>query len=337
MAKFGVGPSKPRSSRKVKKKKPDPPVRDPLPPVPKDIAQTKEILAARKVNWTKHFSFGRVEKARALLAGAPVSSDSSTSSDDTIGRMVRLSIRDKKERADKEQASGAQENEMSTVEAKPTPSALNEHKGGLTRKRSSSEGDKEKEIAAPKKRRTILIDGEVAPSIVNDASASATLLSKINNKGVRLPPADLLIKAKSYASMSQRGTKLDARKDQRRIDEARKDAVTLLTKLDEAERKFSSAMAQAKARIKALETEKKTLKDECVKATDMAVRLEESRAKKDTDIASLQRQLTEKDALHEANIKRAVKSARRDLTEKMRGRLSSADDAKDSQLNLAQI
>ncbi|XP_024016871.1 uncharacterized protein At3g60930, chloroplastic-like [Eutrema salsugineum] len=380
-------------------------VRDPLLPVPEDIAQAREVLAARKVSWRKHFSFARVEKARALFAGAPVSSDSSASSIDTTERMVRMSFRDKKEKAKREKASRAQEADTSNVclkpnrpeapaaggpngevvvntedtlvanessradvsvlkkvveihsevsgkgttvsseititggedriivmglpsQSRPAFSTLTKHKGDSNRKRSASDGDKGKGVKEPKKRRTILLDAEPTSSLIDDASASASLLSKINNKGIRLPHADSLMKAKSYASMSQRGTKFlasinetiagyeaDARKDQRRIDEARKDAVTLQTKLDEAERKFSSAMAQAKAWIKALETEKKTLKDECVKATNMA-----------------------------ANIKRAVKSARRDLTEKMRGRLSTAEknlkdlaDAKENELDLAQI
>ncbi|XP_024010677.1 uncharacterized protein At3g60930, chloroplastic-like [Eutrema salsugineum] len=377
-------------------------VRDPLPPVPEDIAQAKEILTARKVNWRKHFSFARVEKARALFAGAPVSSDSSASSVDTTERMVRMSIRDKKEKTERERASQAQEAETSTVRTEPnlpkasvaggpnaeaiinTEETLVTHelnranvsvpkkvveihsevfgkapqprprslllvvriflsswdKGGSNRKRSTMDGDKGKGVTEPKKRCTILLDAEPTSSLIDDVSASASLLSKINNKGIRLPPADSLMKAKSYASMSQRGTKFlasinetiagyeaDACKDQRRIDETRKDAVTLQTKLDEAERKFSSAMAQAKTWIKALEAEKKTLKDECVKATDMAVQA-----------------IGKKDALHKANVKRAVKSARRDLTEKVRGRFSSAEkslkdlaDTKESELDLVQI
>ncbi|XP_024007311.1 uncharacterized protein At3g60930, chloroplastic-like [Eutrema salsugineum] len=429
MARLGIGSSKPRSSRRGKKKrKPDPPgsslsteeslqrvrqrcrisepvefvapepfdraedlppnhftvyeyffelcFRDPLPPVPKDIAQAKEILAARKVNWRKHFSFVRVEKARALFAGTPVSYDSSASSRgreraEPMKRRHRLcfcpeeSCRDpfrslwKRRHSSSEVPTAGGEDRVIVMglpsQSRPASSTLTTHKGGSNRKRSASDGDKGKGVTKPKKMRTILLEAEPISALIDDASASASLLSKINNKGIRLPPADSLMKAKSYASMSQPGTKFlasinetitgyeaDASKDQRRIDEARKDAVTLQTKLDEAERKFSSAMAQAKARIKVLEAEKNTLKDECVKATDMAVRLEESRAKKDADIAFLQRQLTEKDALHEANIERAVKSARRDLTKKMRGRFSSAEknlkdlaDAKENELDLA--
>ncbi|XP_024013192.1 uncharacterized protein At3g60930, chloroplastic-like [Eutrema salsugineum] len=347
---------------------------DPLPPVPEDIAQTKEyslpikligrsisrsgesrkrerylpeplllrILLLRRTTqsgeWCVYLSATkRSEPTRNSAGEVPKAVRTNPTDADVSGKTPEIPSYGKGATGSSEVHASGSKGRVVVLglasRSRPSASVLTKHKGGSTRKRSSSEGDKEKDSVAPKKRRTILIDGEIAPSVVDDAFASATLLSKINNKGF-------------LASINETisGYEADARKDQRRIDEARKDAVMLQTKLDEAERKFSFAMAQAKARIKALETEKKALKDECVKATDMAVRLEESRAKKDVDIASLQRQLTEKNCLHEANIKRAVKSARRDLIKKMRGRLSSAEknlkdlaDTKENELDLAQI
>ncbi|XP_024010378.1 uncharacterized protein At3g60930, chloroplastic-like [Eutrema salsugineum] len=48
-----------------------------LPPIPDDLFTVRDSLSAWKVNWRKNFTLERVEKARAILAGVPVSSSSS--------------------------------------------------------------------------------------------------------------------------------------------------------------------------------------------------------------------------------------------------------------------
>lgn len=66
------------------------------------------------------------------------------------------------------------------------------------------------------------------------------------------------------------------------IANARKDASLLKSKLDELESKHTDELASASARINVLEQEKKKLKGELENATSLAVRLDESRARRAT-------------------------------------------------------
>ncbi|XP_024016316.1 uncharacterized protein At3g60930, chloroplastic-like [Eutrema salsugineum] len=90
-----------------------------LPPISDDLFVVRDSLAARRVNWRKHFSFERVERARAILARVPVSSSSSNSSLDTREKMVIINLRDKKRREEEEAARRAAEAARTEAEAVP--------------------------------------------------------------------------------------------------------------------------------------------------------------------------------------------------------------------------
>ncbi|XP_024014273.1 uncharacterized protein At3g60930, chloroplastic-like [Eutrema salsugineum] len=92
-------------------------VRSILPPIPDDRFVVRDSLAAQRVNWRKHFTFERVERARAILAGVPVSSSSSNSSLDTREKIVIITFRDKKRREEEEAARRAAEAVQTETEA----------------------------------------------------------------------------------------------------------------------------------------------------------------------------------------------------------------------------
>ncbi|XP_024010322.1 uncharacterized protein At3g60930, chloroplastic-like [Eutrema salsugineum] len=94
-------------------------VRSFLPPVPNDLFSVRDTLAARKVNWRKHFSFERIERVRAILAGVSISSSSSNSSGDTREKMVIITLRDKKRREAEEIARRAEQAAHVVAEAVP--------------------------------------------------------------------------------------------------------------------------------------------------------------------------------------------------------------------------
>ncbi|XP_024010648.1 uncharacterized protein At3g60930, chloroplastic-like [Eutrema salsugineum] len=94
-------------------------VRCHLPPIPDDLFTVRDSLSARKVNWRKNFTLERVEKARAILAGVPVSSSSSSSSRDTREKMVVIALRERKRREEEEAARRAAEAARAQTEAVP--------------------------------------------------------------------------------------------------------------------------------------------------------------------------------------------------------------------------
>ncbi|XP_024016192.1 uncharacterized protein At3g60930, chloroplastic-like [Eutrema salsugineum] len=90
-----------------------------LPLIPDDLFTVRDSLSARKVNWRKNFTLERVEKARAILAGVPVSSSSSSSSRDTREKMVVIALRERKRREAEEAARRAAEAAQAQTEAVP--------------------------------------------------------------------------------------------------------------------------------------------------------------------------------------------------------------------------
>ncbi|XP_024014513.1 uncharacterized protein At3g60930, chloroplastic-like [Eutrema salsugineum] len=90
-----------------------------LPPIPDDLFTVRDSLSARKVNWRKNFTLERVEKARAILAGVPVSSSSSSSSRDTREKMVILTLRERKRR--KQEVAARQTAEAARAQAEVVP------------------------------------------------------------------------------------------------------------------------------------------------------------------------------------------------------------------------
>lgn len=123
------------------------------------------------------------------------------------------------------------------------------------------------------------------------------------------------------------GYEVDARKDRRRVEEARKEAVVLKSKLTEAETKHAAKLASV-----------------LTQATSRAHSLEDAMARESAVLSSLKRRINENNALQEANVKKAQKAAKWDLTEKFQGRLAKAEKkiealkkAKERELDLAQI
>ncbi|XP_024009960.1 uncharacterized protein At3g60930, chloroplastic-like [Eutrema salsugineum] len=90
-----------------------------LPPIPDDLFTVRDSLSARKVNWRKNFTLERVEKARAILVGVPVSSSSSSSSKDTREKMVIIALRERKRREEEEAARRAAEAAQAQTKAVP--------------------------------------------------------------------------------------------------------------------------------------------------------------------------------------------------------------------------
>lgn len=135
---------------------------------------------------------------------------------------------------------------------------------------------------------------------------------------------------------------LRARKDQRRVADARKNASLLKAKLDDLESKHYAELASSSARIDTLEKEKKNIKDKLNKTGDLAIRLEQSKPRKIAEIELLKRQLDAANTLHEANVKKAQKVARREMAEKYQERLAKIEkslyelkEIKEKELDLA--
>ncbi|XP_024015140.1 uncharacterized protein At3g60930, chloroplastic-like [Eutrema salsugineum] len=290
------------------------------------------ILAARRVNWRRHFTFKRVERARAILAGVPVSSSSSNSSLDTREKMVIITLRDKKRREEEEAARRAAEAAQTETEAssRPPTSVLQKHDSG--RKRSAADKGKgvaiQKDKPTKKKRKQAPGDPAARKLVVDDPDASAMMFSRVNNAKTRLPPPEKLRRLRSYGAMAQRGTKFvaainelmaeyeaDLSKVERRLDEARNETAAAKGKLDEAMTKVSR-----------LEEEKIVLRADVDKVSASVIRLEEARRAKSAEVALLKRRMEAKDALFNAKVKRAKKKARRELTAKFQERLAKVEE-----------
>lgn len=124
----------------------------------------------------------------------------------------------------------------------------------------------------------------------------------------------------------------------------RKDAASLKSKIDELDSKHSAELASTSARLKTLEDEKFKLMEELHKDGAMAVRLDESRGRRAAELASLKRQFEAVNALHETNVKKARKAAKREMAEKFQEWLAKVErnleklkEIKEKELDLAQV
>ncbi|XP_024004946.1 uncharacterized protein At3g60930, chloroplastic-like [Eutrema salsugineum] len=142
-------------------------VRNILPPIPDDLFVVPDSLAARRVNWRKHFSFERVERARAILAGVPVSSSSSNSSLDTREKMVIITLRDKKRREEEEAARRAAEAAQAETEAVPQNDPPSREGEGTVRAAEANITEATEKEAAPE-----VEPGEIIPEAPKDDSAA---------------------------------------------------------------------------------------------------------------------------------------------------------------------
>ncbi|XP_024004996.1 uncharacterized protein At3g60930, chloroplastic-like [Eutrema salsugineum] len=142
-------------------------VRSILPPIPDDLFVVRDSLAARRVNWRKHFTFERVEREQAILAGVPVSSSSSNSSGDTREKMVIITLRDKKRHEEEEAARRAAEAARTKAEAVPQDNPPSRDDEGATRAVGANVVEANEKEVAPE-----VEPGEIIPEAPKDDSAA---------------------------------------------------------------------------------------------------------------------------------------------------------------------
>ncbi|XP_024016115.1 uncharacterized protein At3g60930, chloroplastic-like [Eutrema salsugineum] len=144
-----------------------------LPPIPDDIFVVRDSLSARKVNWRKNFTLEKVEKARAILSGVPVSSSSSSSSRDTREKMVIIALRDRKRREEEAAARRATEAAQAKIEvvpaqteAIPQPEPPSREGDEMVRAAEGNTVEAVERDAAPE-----VEPGEIIPEVSGDDSA----------------------------------------------------------------------------------------------------------------------------------------------------------------------
>ncbi|XP_024013378.1 uncharacterized protein At3g60930, chloroplastic-like [Eutrema salsugineum] len=138
-----------------------------LPPIPDDLFIVRNSLSARKVNWRKNFTLEREEKARAILAGVPVSSSSSSSSRDTREKMVIIALRDRKRREEEEATRRAAEAARTESEAIPQTDLPSREGDDTVRVAEVNVAEAAEKVAAPE-----LEPGEIIPEASKDDSAA---------------------------------------------------------------------------------------------------------------------------------------------------------------------
>ncbi|XP_024016337.1 uncharacterized protein At3g60930, chloroplastic-like [Eutrema salsugineum] len=132
-----------------------------------DLFVVRDYLAARRVNWRKQFTFERVERARAILAGVPVSSSSSNSSLDTREKMVIITLRDKKRREEEEAARRGAEAAQIETEAVPQADPPSREGESTVRAAEANVAEATEKEAAPE-----VEPGKIIPEAPKDDSAA---------------------------------------------------------------------------------------------------------------------------------------------------------------------
>ncbi|XP_024010372.1 uncharacterized protein At3g60930, chloroplastic-like [Eutrema salsugineum] len=167
-------------------------VRSFLPSVPDNFFSVRDTLAARKVIWRKHFSFERLERARAIFAGVSISSSSSNSSGDTREKMVIFTLRDKKQRGAEEISRRAERAALAETEVVPQDDLLR-HKGDkVARAADEITPEATAQEAAPE-----VEPGEIVPDASGENSAARDQTAPTSTilalpKQSRPPASDLL-------------------------------------------------------------------------------------------------------------------------------------------------
>ncbi|XP_024015924.1 uncharacterized protein At3g60930, chloroplastic-like [Eutrema salsugineum] len=142
-------------------------VRNIFPQIPDDLFVVRDSLAARRVNWRKHFTFERVERAGAILVGVPVSSSSSNSSQDIREKMVIITLRDKKRREEEEAARRAAEAAQTETEAVPQNDPPSREGEGTVRAAEAHVAEATEKEVAPE-----VEPGEIIPEASKDDAAA---------------------------------------------------------------------------------------------------------------------------------------------------------------------
>ncbi|XP_024009494.1 uncharacterized protein At3g60930, chloroplastic-like [Eutrema salsugineum] len=284
-------------------------VRNILPPIPDDLFAIRDSLAAQRVNWKKHFSFERVEKARAILAGVPVSSSSSNSSLDTREKMVIITLRDKKRHEEEEDARQAAEAAQTETEAVPQTDPPSREGEGTVQAAEANVAEATEKEAAPE-----VEPGEIIPEAPKDDSAARSKTLSIGYSGSSevIEAPDFVVAAINELIAEYEA---DVSKVERRLDEARNETAAAKGKLD-----------KAMTRVSRLEKGKIVLRADVDKVSSSVIHLEEVRRAKSTEVALLKRRIEAKDALFNTKVKRAKKEARRELTAKFQERLAKVEE-----------
>ncbi|XP_024014537.1 uncharacterized protein At3g60930, chloroplastic-like [Eutrema salsugineum] len=296
-------------------------VRSILPSVSNDLFTVRDTLAAQRVNWRKHFTFERVERARAIFTGVSVSSSSLNSSGDTREKMVVITLRDSKRREAEEAAKRAAEAAQTEAKAVTRDNLPSREGEDATRATETNVTEAIKKGVAPevepgeiipevsredsaaqsktpsnskdkpskKKRKPVPGDHASRKPVVDDPDASAVMFLRVNNANTCLPPPDQLSRPRSYGAMAQRDIKFVAAINEL-MAENESDLSKVESRLDEASSETATAkgkLDEAMVSVKRLEEEKIALRADVDKVSSTVTCLEEARRAKSAKVALL--------------------------------------------------
>ncbi|XP_024016267.1 uncharacterized protein At3g60930, chloroplastic-like [Eutrema salsugineum] len=142
-------------------------VRSILPSLPDDLFIVRDTLAARRVNWRKHFTLERVKRARAIFTGVSISSSSSNSSGDTREKIVVIMLRERKRRESEEAARRAAQASKVETEVVSREEPANLEGGDVARAAEADVAEATTKEAAPE-----VESGEIVPEASRENSAS---------------------------------------------------------------------------------------------------------------------------------------------------------------------
>ncbi|XP_024013189.1 uncharacterized protein At3g60930, chloroplastic-like [Eutrema salsugineum] len=135
--------------------------------LPSVLFIVRDTLVGRRVNWRKHFTFERVERARAIFAGLSVSSSSSNSSGDTREKMVIITLRERKRLEAEDAAKRAAEATQTEAEAVPQDDPPSREGKGVPRAAEANITEVIEKEVAPE-----VEPGEIIPEAPKDDSAA---------------------------------------------------------------------------------------------------------------------------------------------------------------------
>ncbi|CAE5960379.1 unnamed protein product [Arabidopsis arenosa] len=285
--------------------------------IPEGFLDLHDELIARKCDWTKHFSRGRIERALRLLHGAPCQS-SSESSDHQLDHLIEMQVVNDAEVAvgteaiDEARESTALTGTEVSVDALSTEvpeaagtsvvvalSAEAKAKAKGKRPRGDSSGGRRKEKRSRNE----------AP-IYKDKMASANLIASCSGPTLAAPEA--LLEAEMYRETAAGKSEADAK-----IAEANAKVAEADAKVAEANAKVAEAaarVAEADEAKQGAEALAKAEKVERLKTAEDGLRL---RSKFEAEIERLNRLFTEEKSLREKEVARERKAAKKEFTKKI--------------------
>ncbi|XP_024010370.1 uncharacterized protein At3g60930, chloroplastic-like [Eutrema salsugineum] len=333
-------------------------VRSILPPVPDDLFVVRDSLAARRVNWRKHFTFERVERARAIFARVPVSSSSSNSSGDTREKIVIITLRDRKRHEEEEAAKRAAE--VARTKAEAIPQEIRHAVKGKVWRQSRRRWHPRWNLAKSFPRRP-----KTTPRL-RSSSPSASHLQKHDSgrkrsatdkgKGVAIqknepakkkrkpvsgdPASRKLVvddpdaSAIMFARVNNANTRLPEQlRRPRSYGAMAQHGTKFVAAINEQMVEYEADLSKVERRLEEARNEAATTKGKLEEAITRAKKLEEEKIalradvdKVSAEVALLKRQIEAKDASFDTKVKRAKKEARRELTAKFQERLAKVEE-----------